>query len=175
MGKQEGETNLVSRHHDREDLVGEHRWGDAGQLVLLFLFLVVWIADSFFLHISTSWADHVPLVVRMPIGIAVLIFAWELARRGLRVVFVEVREEPAVISGGVFAHVRHPVYLGAILFYLGLIVITLSLASLLFSLLIIFFYHFISRYEERLLLKKFGPEYEAYQSRVPMWIPHRKK
>ena len=175
MDAQGGETKSAPGHHHREDLAGEHRWGDAGQLILLFLFFVLWIADSFFLHLTTSFADSIPIFVRVPVGIAILILAWTLASRGLRVVFGEVREEPVVISEGVFARVRHPVYLGAILLYLGLIVTTLSLTSFMFWLVIILFYHFISLHEERLLLKKFGPEYEAYQRRVPMWIPHGKK
>ncbi len=32
-----------------EDKNGEHPFGDAGQLILLGLFLIVWVADSFFL------------------------------------------------------------------------------------------------------------------------------
>lgn len=36
---------------------------------------------------------------------------------------------------------------------------------------VIAFYHFISRYEEKLLLNKFGAEYEKYLNEVAMWIP----
>jgi protein-S-isoprenylcysteine O-methyltransferase Ste14 len=35
----------------------------------------------------------------------------------------------------------------------------------------IVFLHAISRYEERLLLARFGEAYEAYMREVPMWIP----
>jgi protein-S-isoprenylcysteine O-methyltransferase Ste14 len=33
------------------------------------------------------------------------------------------------------------------------------------------FLHFISRFEEKLLLDRFGEEYEQYMREVPMWIP----
>jgi len=39
----------VFRH--RDDLAGEHRLGDAGQLILFLVFMAVWITDSFFLNI----------------------------------------------------------------------------------------------------------------------------
>jgi len=37
--------------------------------------------------------------------------------------------------------------------------------------LILFFYHFISRHEEKLLVEKFDKDYEEYIQDVPMWIP----
>ncbi len=37
------------------------------------------------------------------------------------------------------------------------------------------FLHYISRYEERLLLVRFGEEYEQYIQEVPMWIPRLRK
>ena len=50
----EKENTRSRRHHEnRDDLVGEHTFGDMGQLILLVIFLVVWVADSFFLHYTT--------------------------------------------------------------------------------------------------------------------------
>ena len=43
---------------------GEHPLGDAGQLILFGLFLVIWILDSFILQRSIFLADHIPLVFR---------------------------------------------------------------------------------------------------------------
>ena len=58
-----------------------------------------------------------------------------------------------------------------ILLYLGLILMTFSLASVIVWLVIVVFYYWISGYEERLLLERFGSEYEAYKKRVPMLFP----
>jgi len=33
------------------------------------------------------------------------------------------------------------------------------------------FLHSISRYEEKLLVARFGKKYEDYMKQVPMWIP----
>ena len=101
----------------------------------------------------------------------ILVIAGALAWVGMKIVFGENREKPAVIRKGVFNLVRHPIYLGAILLYLGLIILTLSLAATVVWIITILFYHFISRYEEKLLLEKFGKDYEEYMREVPMWIP----
>jgi len=169
------ETNLkVKKHGDRNDLAGEHVCGDAGQIILFLIFLAVWIGDSFILKYSTFLSSYIPIYVRLPIALVILSGAVYFARSGLRIVFGEIREQPIVIRKGVFNQVRHPIYLGALLFYLGLSVMTLSIFSIIVWLGIIAFYHFISRYEEKLLLDKFGTEYEKYGSDVPMWIPRLK-
>lgn len=37
------------------------------------------------------------------------------------------------------------------------------------------FLHYISRYEERLFLSRFGEDYEKYMREVPMWFPRLRK
>jgi len=167
----ESEGHLHYSHHDRPDLVGEHKFGDAGQLILLVLFLILWVLDSFVFSFSTKLMEVIPWFIRYPLAIVILVAAGYFARSGLRTVFGEIKQEPQVYSSGVFAIVRHPIYLGAILLYLGFIIFTLSIASFILWLLIIVFYVFISRYEERLLLKHFGEKYKDYQAKVPMLFP----
>jgi protein-S-isoprenylcysteine O-methyltransferase Ste14 len=162
-------------HADREDLAGEHKAGDAGQVILGIVFLIVWILDSFVLKYTTIPAGNIAWYFRFIPGIILLIISGYLARAGLRIVFGEKRETPGVITEGVFSIVRHPIYLGCILFYPGLICFTLSLSSVAVWILIILFYWFISRHEEKLLLQKFGKEYEDYMNRVPMLLPARLK
>lgn len=94
-----------------------------------------------------------------------------MAGKGLSIVFGEKRHEPVVIRKSVFNIVRHPVYLAEILLYLGLLVLNMSLAALGIWVAATIFLHYISRYEEKLLIERFGKEYEQYMRRVPMWIP----
>ena len=164
----------TKRYHDREDLIGEHRLGDAGQLIFFFIFTGVWIVDSFFLRYSTFLAEYIPLYLRIPISAIILFCAGYLSKKGLNIVFGEIREEPKVIRKGVFSIVRHPIYVGELLLYLGLLVLTFSLISAGVWLLIIIFLYYISKHEEKLLLGKFGEEYEKYINDVPMLIPRIK-
>jgi protein-S-isoprenylcysteine O-methyltransferase Ste14 len=161
----------IGRHKERPDLTGEHFLGDAGQILLAFLFFGIWIIDTFFLNYTTFINQYVSIFIRLPVGIIILCISCYLAKAGLSIVFGEVREKSSVIRRGVFNIVRHPIYLGEILLYLGMFLLSISLASLIVCIIAIIFLHYISRHEERLLLERFGDDYRHYMAEVPMWIP----
>ncbi len=142
-----------------------------GQLILLVVFLIVWIADSFIFKYSTFLTQYISNYIRVPIALIVLVISGLLAWTGLKIVFGETREKPQVITTDVFSVVRHPIYLSLILLYLGFILLSLSLLSVLVWILIIVFYYMISRYEEKLLTQRFGSAYEEYKKKVPMLLP----
>ena len=48
----------------RDDLTGEHKWGDAGQIICALLFFGVWAIDSFYLRYTTQ-LNGSPLPVRV--------------------------------------------------------------------------------------------------------------
>ena len=162
---------LRKSHQHRGDLTGEHAFSDIGQLIFLIIFLIVWIADSFVFKYSTFLTRYVSNYIRVPIALIVLAISGLLAWAGLKIVFRETREEPQVITTGVFSIVRHPIYLSSILLYLGFILLSLSLLSVLVWFIIIIFYYQISRYEEKLLTQRFGSAYEEYMKKVPMLLP----
>jgi protein-S-isoprenylcysteine O-methyltransferase Ste14 len=148
---------------------GEHPYGDTGQLVLLVLFLIVWVTDSFFLPKSTFLSDYVPLYIRLVILGLAIITATYLFMSGHVVVSHE-RRPTGVVSTGAFRYMRHPLYLASILFYLGLAVSTASLFSLVLLVVIFAFYNYIASYEEKLLEVKFGEEYRSYKKRTGKWV-----
>ncbi len=149
---------------------GEHPFGDSGQLILLVLFLLIWVVDSFLLRISTFLSDYISLYIRLVILGLLLVTAAYLIRSGHVVVKHEQRPS-GVVSTGAFRYVRHPLYLGSIMFYLGLTVSTASLFSLVLVVLIFFFYNYIAKYEEKLLENQFNEEYRDYKKRTGKWVP----
>jgi len=161
----------TKKHQGHPHLTGEHKLGDTGQLILLLIFLGIWITDSFILHYTTFLMDIIPDYIRLVAAGLVLVSGWILARRGMKEVFGTPREKPGLITTGIFRIVRHPIYTGAILFYLTAILSTLSLAAALFWILIIGFYIYISRYEERILTEAFGNDYLEYKKRTGMLFP----
>ena len=162
-------------HGDREDLIGEHPAGDAGQLILAVIFLAVWVTDSFFLRYTTFLSGYIPLPIRVILSAAVLSLGGYLAKKGHDIVFGQIREKPGVFREGVFGLVRHPLYSGAILFYIGLLFLSPSMAAGAVWLVIIAFYVYIARHEEKLLTGEFGEEYREYMRDVPMLLPRWKK
>jgi len=159
-------------HHDRPDLSGEYKWGDLGQIILLIVFFIIWILDSFVLKFSIPpYGKFIPFYLRVIIAVVILVCAWIIARKGLRIIFGEKREKPTLIKEGIFGRIRHPIYLGAILLYPPFIVLTLSVTSFIVWIVIIIFYILISRYEEKVLINEFGDEYRQYMKEVPMLCP----
>ena len=73
-------------------------------------------------------------------------------------------------TGGLFAHVRHPIYTALLLFAIGRVVVSGSLVRVgLFGLLLVLLTG-KARWEERLLTERF-PDYPAYARRVPRFLP----
>ena len=173
MNKEEEKPKGYTRKEfdHRADLAGEHKFSDMGQLILLFSFLILWVLDSFVFKFSTFLIQYVPNYVRGILSSFILIIAGFLAFKAHGTVFGEERDEPGVIKNGLFAVVRHPMYLGSILLFLGLFLATFSLASLGFWVIIVIFYDYIASYEEKLLLAQFGEDYKNYKKSVAKWIP----
>ncbi|MGD9139250.1 MAG: isoprenylcysteine carboxylmethyltransferase family protein [Desulfobacterales bacterium] len=149
---------------------GEHPFGDSGQLILLVLFLLIWVVDSFFLRISTFLSDEISLYIRLIVFVLIFVTAIYFVRSGHVVVKHEQRPE-RVVTTGAFRYVRHPLYLGSILFYLGLVVSTASLFSLVMVVIIFIFYNYIAGYEEKLLETRFPDEYRNYKIKTGKWVP----
>ncbi|MFC2004592.1 methyltransferase family protein [Chloroflexota bacterium] len=159
---------MAHRHSD--NLTGEHHTGDIGQIILYCLFMALWISDMF-LKYSNFLNEHVPVGIRLPISILLLIVSAYMAGTGLSIVFGKKTQSQGIIRKGVFSLVRHPIYLSEMILYLGLLLLNISLAAAFIWIIAIFFLHYISRYEEKLLLARFGEEYEKYMREVPMWLP----
>jgi protein-S-isoprenylcysteine O-methyltransferase Ste14 len=149
---------------------GEHPFGDTGQLIALGAFFVVWIADSFVFRWSTFLSKYVPLHIRLVVLALALVMAISLVKSAHAVVSREERPDH-VVTTGAFRYVRHPLYLGSILTYLGLAISTASLLSLLLLAAIFVFHDYIASYEEKLLITKFGSVYEEYRKRTGKWVP----
>lgn len=166
-------TNGHKRHNyeKRVDIAGEYRWGDVGQIILFIIFIIGMVSDLFILNISRSWQDVIPWYVPVIIFIPLIFISGYLAQSGLKKVFKEERKELEVISSGVFGVVRHPIYLGSILIFLSFTVLSLSIIALVIWFVIIVFYYYLCRYEEKLLIGKLGKKYRDYMKEVPMLIP----
>ena len=79
-----------------------------------------------------------------------------------------------LIISGPFAHVRNPLYVGNILMYSGLGIMSFSIFPYLQIVALAFFfvqYYFIIKEEEGYLRKTYGKSYEEYTKNVPRLIP----
>ena len=158
-------------HEHRSDLGGEYRWGDTGQLVFLIVFVVGMMADIFLIKISDAWQDPVPWYYRIVVFLPLLFLAGYFAQRAHKIIFHEERKKLMVIQTDVFARLRHPMYFGSLLTYLGFVILSLSVIALVIFVIVVLFYYYLCQYEEQVLLEKLGDEYKEYMNKVPMLIP----
>lgn len=153
----------------RNDVDAELPHAHLLQVLYLILFSTLWFLDSFIFSFSTFLASLIPLAIRLIIAISVLALGFSMTSLGHWLLFN--KKLSGLVTIGIFAHVRHPMYLGYILAYLGCIVGTMSLLSIIPWLLITHLYAKMASYEEQKLEQKFGKEYLEYARKVPKWIP----
>lgn len=80
------------------------------------------------------------------------------------------KESAELRTTGLYAFVRHPIYLGLIVLSIGLAIFSSSLWGIATLVALIVLLSFKARFEEKLLLQKF-PGYADYASRVGRIIP----
>jgi protein-S-isoprenylcysteine O-methyltransferase Ste14 len=158
----------------RTGLGAEHPLNDKAQAAFLVVFLGVWGLDSFVFRFSTLLAGVIPVLVHLSLGVLSFAVGIYLVAKSEAAVFgrtlVGRVGKPKFITTGVYAWVRHPMYLGSLLILLGLFLATLSLLSLLVWVGLFVFFDRMATYEERDLYKILGEQYLNYQRQVPKWL-----
>jgi len=74
------------------------------------------------------------------------------------------------VTKGIYRVSRHPIYLGAFLFYLGIGITAASWILLLFALAWIIIWNIVVPEEEHILIEKYGDSYREYMNKTPRWI-----
>ncbi len=163
--------NSGTHHFGQSKLPGEYPYGDLGQIIFIFIFLIVWILDSFVFEFSTFMAVYVPLGVRLILAALLFGFSLYLFRSSHHVVSEARESERKLLQTGPFSKVRHPLYLSLLVLYLAFIVTTFSLVSFVLWVFIFTFYNFIAAYEEKQLVDIFGQDYTDYIKKTSRWVP----
>lgn len=82
----------------------------------------------------------------------------------------QVKKKHDLVTRGVYAYIRHPIYTGFALSYIGAELVAQSYLFISFLAFFIVMY-FQGRREENLLLAHFGDEYKKYMRHTKMLIP----
>jgi protein-S-isoprenylcysteine O-methyltransferase len=83
----------------------------------------------------------------------------------------QVKEKQALVTEGIYAFVRHPIYAGFLFMLTGVEIILHSwLFVIVFAVVFVFIY-LQSTKEESVLARHFGKEYLKYMHRSKMFIP----
>ena len=160
-----------SHSHKHRNLPGEHAITDIGQLILFVIFVLLIIIDIFILKFSNKMIGTLSQMLAIPLFLLFLLAGSYFIFISHRIIFRETDKDVELVTRDVFSIVRHPMYFGSILLFFSFVILSNSVLALVVWILICVFYYFISRYEEKLLINKFGDKYKEYQKKVPMFIP----
>ncbi len=130
-----------------------------------------------FLVVMVAFAR--PTLLSLVAGFAVLVIGELIRFWGVSIAGAETRTTGRVggtflITTGPFAHVRNPLYVGNILMYLGVGIMSLALFPWLPLVALVWFvlqYSLIVSQEEEYLSVHFGSAYDAYRRGVPRFLP----
>ncbi|OYV52900.1 MAG: isoprenylcysteine carboxyl methyltransferase [Acidocella sp. 20-58-15] len=111
------------------------------------------------------------MMISMFIGYALLFVGIGLFIQGWRELY-HARQENRLVTGGLYAMVRHPQYTGLFvgLFGEGVVHWPTIFSVILFP-IIVATYTLLAYREERHMVEQFGDQYRAYKARVPMFFP----
>lgn len=117
---------------------------------------------------SWGWPPAVAFWTFEALSTAGLVLGFDLIVSGWRSIH---RAGGRLVTGGVYARLRHPQYAGILVATLSLLVHWPTLATLAMWPVLAISYVRLARREERRLLVRHGQAYLAYQERVPAFVP----
>jgi len=85
--------------------------------------------------------------------------------------FSTTEKEQKLVKTGIYAKVRHPIYLSGLILSLGFTLIAGNLYGLLFFILSLVAFVTRIKKEERELITKFGEEYKEYAKETSLLVP----
>lgn len=153
------------------------------QLLCFISFFIIWLLDSFITIYSVGLLSSlIPVAFRVIVCGFLILISFVLSRSTHDILLKKGqikgpkghRHHPPdrVINYGVMAYVRHPLYLAVLLFYLALVLLTMSIISFLVWIIIFFIHNRMASFEEKQLILMFNEDYTEYKRQVPKWIPH---
>ena len=135
------------------------------------IFTIVILLDSLVFKFSILLNDFVPWIVRLILFIVVIVVSFAFIRASHNILFRRPENHDELITDGILAHVRNPMYFGVLLIYLAFIFLSISLISIALWIVIIVIYDKLATFEEKQLEKLFGERYLEYKKKTPKWIP----
>ena len=155
----------------REGVGVEHPKTHLYHIISIALFITVIILDTSIFNFSTCLQVYIHLFIR--IVLFIFLFTWAIIFLMLshRAVFPKESKEKKLAKTGLYAHIRHPMYIGTPLIFIAVILLTLSLISIIPLVITIILFNSMMKFEEKELEKIFGQEYVEYKKKVPRWFP----
>lgn len=142
-------------------------------LVMVLVGLFMWLISIIFPELNFGWLKSTLLAIIFA-GIGILIgvigiVTFKFAATTSDPIHPE--QTSTIVSSGIYAYTRNPMYLGVLLILIGLAVYLGNLLSFLGAIIfIIYINNFQIIPEEQVLEEKFGSTYKNYKGKVRRWL-----
>ena len=136
---------------------------EAGKIYTFEYLLSQWMGETFttiFMYVIYPIATAI-----IVIGLLIIIFGWKAIHEN----------KGAMVTTGIYSHVRHPQYLGFLMLTFGMNLEWTTFFTLLLYPVIVVLYYRLARSEEKYSIEVYGDVYKEYMNKVPMLIPRLHK
>ncbi len=133
---------------------------------------IPWAHDSGHLWAYLFGWGPLGVMVEMLVGYTFVFAGVSLLAEGWREVYFATKEG-RLATDKLYGVVRHPQYTGIFLAIFGQLIHWPTIPTVVLFPIIVWAYYRLSKKEEQQMVQKYGAAYEAYQRRVPMFIPRQ--
>lgn len=107
------------------------------------------------------------------VGVIVSVSAREeLGANWLHLAEYELKKDHELVTSGIYAYIRHPIYAGMSLSYFGTQLVVGSYFLFIFLLVYSIVANNQAKKEEKVLIERFGSRYKEYMKKTKMFIPY---
>jgi protein-S-isoprenylcysteine O-methyltransferase Ste14 len=149
-----------------------------GQIpIVLFLLAIPFMFFTHYDKINESWGIELTVfsVFLSLVGFAIRAYAIGTTPKGTSGRNTQEQVAETLNNTGIYSLIRHPLYLGNYLMWIGIVVFTFNIYFVIIvSLLFWLYYERIMFAEERFLERKFGESYLSWSIKIPAFIPNFK-
>jgi protein-S-isoprenylcysteine O-methyltransferase Ste14 len=84
---------------------------------------------------------------------------------------IDLKQDHELVTSGIYGYMRHPIYSGVFLMDLGSVVFFQNIELLIISLIVVSFFIYKARLEEKFMTQNFPDSYPDYTKKVKGFIP----
>ncbi len=140
-------------------------------------FLVIPLGIVFLFHLPWSLSSIYPYGI-LPGVILIVVGVWTIYKgiKELQLSYSIAGYDKGdnLVTTGIYAYTRNPMYFGAILMILGWFLVSTYIFILIAAVLFTILFTIVAKSEEKQLQERFGKKYLSYKRKVPLFFPYRR-
>jgi len=153
-------------------------------LIIIFFLLFSAISIGLTFLFKLPWSVPIPLPWGIIIGVILIGLGFYIVIQALKALSVhrafgkeiyQIKAKSHLITQGIYAYVRNPLYLGVTIQLFGWAFILLFTFLFIMPFFFMLLFVLVARWEEKELSERFGEEYLTYKKAVPRFFPRFSK